>query len=181
MISLKKYMDMDSNELNKHREASPAELLTLTLDSYRSALAAMGNCGAQACPTLGPDLQRSLLVLAETLSKKLTPPVVTETEVHVEEQLQQWGVQTAEYFKERAGDVKEILMLLAHAAESTAERAFPVSVPPTCEKGKPMANMAKSSRNHARACRRLLRGGAMTASARILPPSPPACHLSSWA
>ncbi len=122
MISLKKYMDMDPNELNKHREASPAELLTLTLDSYRSALAAMGNCGAQACPTLGPDLQRSLLVLAESLSKKLTPPVVTETEVHVEEQLQLWGAQTADYFKERAGDVKEILMLLAHAAESTAER-----------------------------------------------------------
>jgi diguanylate cyclase (GGDEF)-like protein len=122
VISLKKYMDMDPNELNKHREASPDELLALILGAYRSALGAMGNCGVQACPTLGPDLQRRLLVLAEGLAKKLTPPVVTETETQVDEQLQQWGGQAAEYFKERAGDVKEILMVLARAAESVAER-----------------------------------------------------------
>ena len=40
----------------------------------------------------------------------------------MEPQLQEWGEQTAEYFQQRAGDVKEILMVLALAAESVAER-----------------------------------------------------------
>ena len=48
MISIKKYLDLDPNELNKHREAGPDELLAVTLDSYRAALTAMGSCGVQA-------------------------------------------------------------------------------------------------------------------------------------
>lgn len=121
MISIKKYLDLDSNGVNKCREAGPDELLALTLNSYRSALTAMGNCRAQVCPALGSDLQRGLMGLAERLFNKVTPPVVKETEERIEEQLQQWGGRTAEYFRERANDVKEILMVLAHAAESVAE------------------------------------------------------------
>jgi len=122
MISLKKYMDLDRDELSKHLRGRPDDLLALTLDSYRSALTAMGSCGAQACPTLGPDLQQSLTTLAERLSEKTTCQTVRETEEHVEERLQQWGGQAAEYFQQRADEVKEILTVLARAAESTAER-----------------------------------------------------------
>jgi diguanylate cyclase (GGDEF)-like protein len=122
VISLKKYMDMDSDELKRHRDATPDELLSLTLDSYRSALEAMGSCGVQTCSALGPDLQRGLMVAAERLAKKLTAPIVKETEEQIKEQLQQWGGRTAEYFQQRAGDVKEILMVLARTAESSAER-----------------------------------------------------------
>lgn len=122
MISIKKYLDQDTNGANKCREAGPDELLTLTLDSYRSALAAMGSCGLQACPALGPDLQRGLMGLTERLSGNVTSPVMKETEERIEEQLQQWGGRAAEYFRARASEVKEILMILAHAAESVAER-----------------------------------------------------------
>jgi diguanylate cyclase (GGDEF)-like protein len=122
VISIKKYLDLDPSELNKYREAGPDELLGLTLDSYRAALIAMGCCGAQACPALGPELQQGLTDLAEHLSRTVTPPLVKETEERVEEQLKEWGGQTAEYFQQRACEVKEILMVLARAAESVAER-----------------------------------------------------------
>jgi len=122
VISLKKYLDMDSNELNKRREAGPEELLTLILALYRAALGAMGDCGVQACPVLGPDLQRCLLGLGRRLSRKAGPDGLMETEALVEEQLQQWGGRTSEYFQQRAGDVKEILLVLARAAEAGAER-----------------------------------------------------------
>jgi len=92
------------------------------LDAYRGALGAMGNSGLRACPALGPGLQRSLMLLAESLTKAVTPPLIKETEGQVEEQLHAWGEQTAQYFQQRAGDVKEILMVLALAAESVAER-----------------------------------------------------------
>jgi diguanylate cyclase (GGDEF)-like protein len=116
VISVKKHLDQDPNGVNRCPEASPEELLAQTLDSYRSALTAMGSCGVQACPALGPGLQQGLMGLTERLSDKVTPPVVKETEERVEEQLQQWGGRTAEYFRERASEVKEILMILARAA-----------------------------------------------------------------
>lgn len=122
MISIKKYLDLDSSEVNKCRPPSPEELLAAILEAYRAALGAMGNSGLQACPALGPGLQRGLMLLAESLAKTPTPPLVKETEGHVEQQLQEWGDRTAEYYQQRAGDVKEILMALAHAAESVAER-----------------------------------------------------------
>jgi len=122
MISLKKYMDLDADELKKHLKPRSEDLQAVTLDSYRAALTAMGACGSQACPTLGPDLLRGLMALAEHLSEKISPRVVRETEERVEEQLEQWGGQAAEYFQQRAGEVKEILMVLARAADSSAER-----------------------------------------------------------
>ncbi|HMD96107.1 MAG TPA: GGDEF domain-containing protein [Terriglobia bacterium] len=122
MISLKKYMDLDADELNKHLKPRPDDLVALVLDAYRSALVAMGNSGGQACPTLGPELQQGLMTLAERLSEKTTAPVVRETEEQVGERLQQWGGRAAEYFQQRADEVKEILMVLARTAESAAER-----------------------------------------------------------
>ena len=82
---------MDSDELKKHRDATPDELLTLTLDSYRTALEAMGSCGVQTCSALGPELQRGLMMAAERLAKKLTAPIVKETEEQIKEHLPQWG------------------------------------------------------------------------------------------
>ncbi len=122
MISIKKYLELDASELDKYRPPSPEELASSTLDAYRAALGAMGNCGLRACPALGPSLQRGLMLLAGSLARTVTPPLIKETEGHVEQQLEQWGEQTADYFRQRAGDVKEILMVLACAAESVAER-----------------------------------------------------------
>ena len=122
MISIKKYLDSDESAVNAYRPPTTDELAASTLEAYRAALGAMGDCGVRACPTLGPALQQSLMSLAGGLAKTVTPPLVKETEGQVEKQLQEWGEHTAEYLQQRAGDVKEILVTLAHAAESVAER-----------------------------------------------------------
>jgi diguanylate cyclase (GGDEF)-like protein len=122
VISIKKYLDQDANELSKYRPPNPEELAGALSEAFRAALGAMGSSGVRACPTLGPSLQQSLMLLAEGLAQVLTPPRVRETEGQVEQQLRDWGEKTADYFQQRAGDVKEILMVLARAAESVAER-----------------------------------------------------------
>jgi diguanylate cyclase (GGDEF)-like protein len=122
VISIKKYLDQDASDVSKYRPPSPEEVLAAILEAYQAALGAMGNSGLRACPALGPGLRHGLILLAESLAQTPTLPLVKETEGHVEQQLQEWGEQTAEYFQQRAGDVKEILMVLAHAAESVAER-----------------------------------------------------------
>ena len=122
MISIKKYLDLDSSELHKFHPPSPEELAASALEAYRAALEAMGNCGLRACPPLGSELQQGLRPLAQGLAETVTPLLVKETEGHVEQQLQDWGEHMAEYFQQRAGDVKEILMVLARVAESVAQR-----------------------------------------------------------
>ncbi len=124
MISLKKYLDMKDAPPGASEVDSEvsSELLTATLKSYRSALQAIGKSGAKACPGAGSDLLQSLAALEPTLSGDLTPAGIMKTEAHVEELLQKWGGSSEEYFKAKAKEVKELLIVLAHTAQSVGDR-----------------------------------------------------------
>lgn len=111
MISLKKYLEQE-----------PDELLSCTLDCYRSALSAVGTYGVLSCSTTGSGLRQSLLEIAKRISMEATCPVMEETREQVKEQLQQWGSHTEEYFKQKTNEVKELLIVLARTAESVGER-----------------------------------------------------------
>jgi len=98
------------------------ELLAAIVECFQSALLAMGKSGTQACPGVSSDLQQKLAELGNQISDDLTPAGVKKTEKQVEEQLQQWGGQSSEYFKAKANEVKELLILLARTAQSLGER-----------------------------------------------------------
>jgi diguanylate cyclase (GGDEF)-like protein len=97
-------------------------LLSTVMESYRSALTAMGASGARACPAVGAELKKKLTNLAAALSPSLTSASVEETEKNVEEELRHWGVCTAQYFRSKANDAKELMILLADTAKSVGER-----------------------------------------------------------
>ena len=120
MISLKKYLDMDI-KLREQSDPELDELLPAALTAYRSALLAMGESAARACPATGSDLQQELESI-ETRLDSATPATLKETDQQVTNQLQQWGDRTDEYFKAKVNDVKEILIVLARTAESVGER-----------------------------------------------------------
>ncbi len=117
MISLKKYLEMNLDK-PKASKAEEAELLPAIVQAYRSALLAMGTSAVEACPPVGPDLQRSLADLAARLAGGPTVSLVKEAEGHATEQIGQWGSHTAEYFKARTNEVKELLIVLSRTAES---------------------------------------------------------------
>ncbi len=117
MISLKKYLDMEPTK-PRVSEPDPGELLSATLESYSSTLLAVAKNGVRACPALGSDLQQALEGLQRRLACELSLSLVRGTGRQVEEQLQQWGGRTAEYFKAKTNDVKELLIALARTAES---------------------------------------------------------------
>jgi diguanylate cyclase (GGDEF)-like protein len=121
VISLKKYLDMDPNKLPPC-EPPPDELLAAVVASYRSALLTMGKSGVQACPAVGPDLRQGLASLEQRLSKNITTAMVKETETKIIEQLDQWGGRAEEYFKTKADEVKELLIVMARTVESVGER-----------------------------------------------------------
>ena len=121
MISLKKYLDMDPDRPRKN-EPDPGELLSATLESYGSTLLAVAKNGVRACPALGSDLQQALEGLHRRLSCDVSPSLVKVTGRQVEEQLQQWAGRSAEYFKAKTNDVKELLIALASTAESMGKQ-----------------------------------------------------------
>ena len=93
LISLKKYLDMDSQSLASALEREEPQ--SATLESYRAVLRTVAKSAAQACPALGAGLEHSLLGLERRLAIDPSPVAVVQTEKHVEIQLKEWGERTA--------------------------------------------------------------------------------------
>jgi diguanylate cyclase (GGDEF)-like protein len=122
MISLKKYLDGEDAILALPGKGKSGELLPLSVSAYRSALVEMGHCGQDACPALGVDLKKSLDKFEERLSSKISHETLEGCEKGVREELQDWGRRTARHYREKTDEVKEILLAMAHTAESVGER-----------------------------------------------------------
>lgn len=111
MISIKKFIERNAEELFR-----------AALDTYRSVLNVMGQSAVEACSPLGSTLHQNLLRLQAALSADPTPALLEETGQKAESDIRQWGSDAAGYFKQRAGEVKELMMILARTAELTGER-----------------------------------------------------------
>lgn len=121
MISLKKYLDMDFS--GGSGSQGGGALLAATLEAYRSALSAMGQSGARACPAVSSDLQQNLGQLTSQLgADDLGPKNVAEIEQQVETQIREWGDKSSQYFKGKTNEVKELLITMARTAQSVGER-----------------------------------------------------------
>ena len=92
------------------------------MESYRSVLLAIGESAVQACPAPGQELEAGLAGLEASLAKDVVPKFVKQTQVRVEEQLHRWGSLTAQHLKSKADEVKDLLIMMAHTAESVGER-----------------------------------------------------------
>jgi diguanylate cyclase (GGDEF)-like protein len=121
MISLKKYMDSVDDGADCAGD-SPPETLSLVIDAYRSTLLEMGNCGVDACPALGPELRRGLSRFEEALSKHGNTRSISSMEDGVRKLLQDWGRHTSHYYQEKAAEVRDLLLIMAHTADSVVRR-----------------------------------------------------------
>ena len=121
LISIKKYMDRNTATA-AGGDLERADLLAVTMDSYRAALRAIGKSAMLACFFPGRELQQGLAKLESQLSPSAHPTDVKRTQMQVEEQLHRWGGFTADYLKSQADEVKELLVMLAGTAESVGER-----------------------------------------------------------
>jgi diguanylate cyclase (GGDEF)-like protein len=116
LISLKKYLDQ------KDPRPHPSDTSDETVQCYRSLLLSIGRSAVQGSPALGSDLERALKGMEHRLSIHSSPTALLHTEKQVEVQLQEWGERTAEHFKAKADEVKELLIALAKTAEAVGDR-----------------------------------------------------------
>jgi diguanylate cyclase (GGDEF)-like protein len=98
------------------------DLLRSALGACRALVAAFGNSGARACPSLGADFQQNLLALAAQLSVDAGPERVDETERKIEQEVDIWGTRAAEYYKQKADEIREIMLTMTEAARAVGDR-----------------------------------------------------------
>lgn len=120
MISLKKYLDSPDSVLLADRDEM--EMLSAALAGYGSALLSMGKCSVEACPALGDGLKQQLSHLQAALSTSMDQAAIEAIDSGVQEQLQNWGRSTARHYRDKAGEVKELLLVMARTAESVGAR-----------------------------------------------------------
>ncbi len=115
MISLKRYLDTDGG-------TSGVGLLAAMLSAYQSALTAMGTSAIQACPSAGPTLQRQLVALSNRLAdgEATDPELIGRTEALVVKELQQFGDLAEDDLRQKAEDVKSLLLILTQTASAIA-------------------------------------------------------------
>ena len=111
MISLKKYLDRDDS--GQQAEA---------IEVCRDLLAVMGETGAQACPHLGEDLQSQVTILRQSLKRDPVPANLMQAKSEAQKALRVWGERASDYYKRKATEVRELMLVVAQAAESVGER-----------------------------------------------------------
>jgi diguanylate cyclase (GGDEF)-like protein len=126
MISIKKYLLEEApaaaKPLAPDLPKPGDDLLPQALAAYRAALLNMGRSSVDACPALGPDLERHLTEIAKRTEKGISAQEMQAISAEVQTELLQWGKGAARHYQQKAGEVKEILLVMAEAAESIAER-----------------------------------------------------------
>lgn len=127
MISIRKYIDgvQHADRLCEPKQSNPisgADLANAAIAGYSASLHAMGRCGWDACPAEGRQLSEGLGKLAEDLAHAQCAESVALADQSIRAQLQEWGKRTARHYQAKAREVKDILLLMAGAAESVGER-----------------------------------------------------------
>jgi diguanylate cyclase (GGDEF)-like protein len=122
MISLKKYLDSTIVDSQAGRDQDEGDILPAVVAAYGAALREMGSCGLEVCPALGEGLKKGLSKVREDLSIAVTAEQFDSTEISVREQLRNWGMGVARQNQQKTREVKELLIVMAHTAESVGER-----------------------------------------------------------
>jgi len=122
MISLKRYLDSSRTRIDEPEEDFPTEIFAPILSAYRSAMAEIGEFGANVCPDLAPELKRGLARLDKDLGDDPRLLAITVTREALRELLHGWGNKTALYYQQKAGEVKDLLLVIARTAESLGHK-----------------------------------------------------------
>jgi diguanylate cyclase (GGDEF)-like protein len=122
LISLKRYLDSSPIRGNDAGAECVSEPFLILLSTYRGLLADIGECGESVCPDLSGELKSSLTRIDEELAQHSTVAGITRTRSAVDDLLQGWGKKTARHYLAKAGEVRDLLLVMARTAESLGHK-----------------------------------------------------------
>ena len=122
VISLKKYLDSDPARSYDAQIESVPEPFSILLSTYRALLADIGECGESVCPDLSAELKSSLTRIDEVLIQHPIGSGIARARNTVHDLLQGWGEKTARHYLDKAGEVRDLLLVMARTAESLGHK-----------------------------------------------------------
>jgi diguanylate cyclase (GGDEF)-like protein len=125
MISLKKFLDSEgvgSKSADVPGSAAACPESGQLLSAYQAALSSMGTCAQRAVPVLGSMLDSALAPISQTLGQNATPDVVGDVRHLVDEALSLWANKAHENQQQSEQTVRELLMVVFEASQSTGNR-----------------------------------------------------------
>lgn len=111
MISIKRYMEQLTD---------PS--VRVLQEAYPALLVAVAESGRRVCPPVGQSLEQELISLAKTVLAPPEPSAVKLAHERVLRQVQRWGVEAEDYFKQKANEVKELLLSVTGVVEHFGKR-----------------------------------------------------------
>lgn len=121
MISLKPYLEAKSSA-SEEAAGAQSEKLPAAVAAYRGALLAMSTSGRDACLATAEQLERALAEVAGGLEAEVEAAQLRASGEAVSVALRKWGQNTAAHYREKTGEVKQMLLLMARAAETVGDR-----------------------------------------------------------
>lgn len=130
MISIKWHLDSDhqpeaaeppAQKPQPRRNAAPISTPAL-LTAYSAALEEMAKSSVEACPPAGSGLQGSLMRLLGQIHAADSEDQFQHTAADVLQAVRTWGAEGAAFYREKAAEVKEIILMIAQSTVSVAER-----------------------------------------------------------
>jgi diguanylate cyclase (GGDEF)-like protein len=118
MISLKRYLDFEAHSTTPDPKTGDDSQNSALLSAYRSCLSEVGECGMNACPSLGPELVRALERVLDLLGSNPARDAIEISEEAVRDLLRDWGKNAARHYDQKAAEVKDLLLVMARTAES---------------------------------------------------------------
>jgi diguanylate cyclase (GGDEF)-like protein len=122
VISLKKYLDSGQVRGYVDKREPVKEPFSALLSSYRGLLEEIGDCGESVCPDLSGELKSGLTRIDDELAKDADVAGITRTRNSVDKLLQDWGEKTAQHYLNKAGEVRDLLLVMARTAESLGHK-----------------------------------------------------------
>lgn len=122
MISLKRYLESESPRTDNATIEHSADNSLSLLWAYRAGLTEMADCGANACPGLAVELKKALTRIDDGLGAHPDLQTVTRAQDSLREVLQSWGKNTAQHYEQKAGEVRDLLLVMARTAASLGHR-----------------------------------------------------------
>jgi diguanylate cyclase (GGDEF)-like protein len=122
MISLKKFLDSEGDGSKPEDVSGSCPESGHLISAYQAALSSMGTCGQKAVPVLGSMLSSDLSRISQTLGQNVTPDVVRDVRRLVDEALTLWSNKAQDNQKQSEQTVRELLLVVFEATESTGNR-----------------------------------------------------------
>lgn len=111
MVSLKPFLD--SNE---------TQLLPALMDCYQRLLVVTGQCNSDLCGPSAGDLAATLRLLEQSISSQSRATEIVLAQETAERQLKAWHDRTEEYLRQKATEMKDLMVLVATTAQSVGDR-----------------------------------------------------------